>query len=141
MKRQNRHFITAAFGGAGLLCAVALISFGDTSDLRHLNASNTHLLLISGPSAAIAGLACAGMFGHGGGWGWFFAGAGALLSTILGAAIGGTLLAPLLGTLFAPMIVFWNLVAFPIAGLLWLTSMAALHFVSLKVRGYGVGGN
>jgi hypothetical protein len=129
MTRQTRTKIAAAFGIAGFLCAAAMALWGNTNDLRHVQLSDLHVLVVSGPSAALSGWLCASLFGHPKGLGWFLAGNGALLSTVLGAAIAGTLISPILGTIIAPLEVFWNFGAYPIVGLVWLSCMAALHYL------------
>jgi len=138
MTKQNQISMAAALGVAGTLCATGMIVFGDTRDLAFVNATPVHMLVVSGPSAALAGWMCRGLFGRRGGIGWFFAGAGAFLATLLGAAIGGTLIVPMTGTIFAPLIVFWNLVVYPWAGLVWLFTMMSVHILAFKTNGYAV---
>ena len=79
MPSNTRFFIAIGFGCAGLVCALALAAFGETGDLRAVNARDIHMIAVSGPSAFLAGLICASLFGHPNGFGWFLAGCGALL--------------------------------------------------------------
>lgn len=134
MTKPTRFCVAAAFGLAGLLSALALIFWGNTEGLRFVRANNTQLFIVSGPSAAMAGWICARLFGRPEQAGWFLAGVGALLTTVLGAAIGGTLLASAAGTIVAPIVLFWNFIVYPEVGISWVFSMALLHVIVLKIR-------
>lgn len=137
MRSEDRLALISAFGCAGFLCAAALIVFGGTRELQHVNATDLLLFIVSGPSAAVGGAICIGLFGHSGGRGWFYAGVGAICSTLLGAMLGGTIVAPVLGALFAPLVLFGNLVIYPAAGLVWFVSMAIVHLYAMNLRAYG----
>lgn len=137
MQEYGRRSIIAAFGCAGLISALGLIVSDGTQDLDVVDASNLQLLCVSGPCAAIAGALCVGLFGRDGGWGWFCAGIGAFCSTLLGAMLGGALLAPIYGALFAPLVLFVNFALYPVAGVVWLASMSALHLYAVRVRACG----
>lgn len=134
LDHQQRMIVSAAFGLSGFACAVGLMLFGDTSPVYEIGANNSLLLVVSGPSAAVAGFACGGLFGHHSHWGWFGAGFGGILATLLGAMLGGTLLAPLIGTVWAPPLLFANLITFPLSGLVWVASMAGLHTFIRRMR-------
>lgn len=135
MTRRNRAKVAVAFGGAGIICASAMILWGNTHDLQYAQLIDLHVLVVSGPGAAVSGWLCAGLFGHPSRFGWLCAGFGAVLSTGLGAAIAGTLIAPVLGLVIAPLEVFWNLAAYPAVGSVWLASMMGInYFIIISTR-------
>ncbi|MEN8840118.1 MAG: hypothetical protein ABF254_02125 [Octadecabacter sp.] len=132
MERPERKDIALAFGLVGVLTAVVLVIFGDTRDLDYTWPGQIGVVIIAGPSAWLAGYAFGGMFGHPRAMGWVFACVGACLSTVLGAAIGGTFVLPLLGTIIAPAVLFEQAIANPMIGIIWLAAMAGLHVFVLK---------
>ena len=129
--------IALGFALVGIISACALAAFGETADLQAVRATDVHMILASGPSAFLSGLVFAGLFGRPERFGWFCAGCGALLSTVFGAAIGGTMFVPVIGTIVAPMIVVASLFVFPLVGLAWLASMGLLHIILLKTDAWG----
>lgn len=131
---RSRKRIAELIGVTGILTAVALIIWADVSDLRYVWANEFGMVLIAGPSAYLAGLLTAGLFGHDGRWGWVAAVFGALLSTVLGGAIAGTLLVPAIGTLIAPLFVLLEGALLIGVIFVWCTSMTVVHLYAVKFR-------
>ncbi|SMX37991.1 hypothetical protein [Octadecabacter ascidiaceicola] len=135
MTRPARKDIAVAFGLVGILTAFALVVFGDLRELHDPWTGPIGVVIIAGPSAWMAGFLFGGMFGQQGAMGWGLALLGACLSTLLGAAIGGTIVLPLFGTIIAPFALLDQAIAHPTIALVWLCLMAVLHLALLKSKG------
>ena len=72
------------------------------------------------------------MFGKSGLSGWAMAFLGAILTTLLGCAIAGTAIMPVLGTMIAPLAVAVNIATAPGVLFIWLAGMAAMHLCLRK---------
>jgi hypothetical protein len=124
---QMKRFLAGAamMGGVGLATGIAM---------KVVQMHFSGLWLPQGPefqfAAGVGGLAGGAaaqwLFGKAGRRGWAFAGLGALLATLVGALVGGSLFAPGLGTL-AGLSVFDALVRFPGILVVWLAMMAGVH--------------
>ena len=114
MIRPERRTIAVGIGLVGILTAAALVLFGDTRVLNDTWTGEIGVVIIAGPSAGLAGLVCGGMFGHPHLQGWVLAFMGACLSTLLGAAIAGTFVLPLIGSVIAPTALLDQAIANPI---------------------------
>lgn len=134
MLTTPRKQIAAAIGLAGLLCSVVLVLLGDTSDLRFVWGNEIVVVVLAGPSAWLAGLAVAGLFGDTTRWGWFGAFVGYVMATAVGAAIAGTVLVPACGTIVAPLILLANFLDYPLVGLGWLLTFVGLQHFSFYIR-------
>lgn len=130
-KRSN---IAVAFGIIAMLTATALVLFGDVRDLRYVWVNKTGLVLVAGPSGWLAGLLCGGLFGSRGGWGWLGASLGAVLSTVMGSIIAGSILLPVIGTMVAPLIMAAEIMQGPAIAIVWVLGMGAIHLMILKSR-------
>ena len=139
MSRPKHKDIATAIGLIGMLCATALVVFGDTSDLQGTWIGPIGVICLAGPSAWVAGLIFGGLFGLPGPWGWAAAALSAVLSTFLGAAIAGTFVIPLLGTMIAPFELFEQMLQHPVMLIIWLGLMAGVHVLILKSESYGTG--
>jgi hypothetical protein len=78
----------------------------------------------------IAGSFTAVLFGRMGAKGWLRAALGAFLSTLLGSAITGTFLIPVIGTIFGPPILFALFFVEPALGALWVACFVVTHLVA-----------
>jgi hypothetical protein len=134
MSASNYNIIPLGFGMIGALTAIALVYFGNTSDLQHVWVNEIGLVFVAALSAWCAGIACAWLFGKPGHMGWFLAGIGAVVATLLGAAIAGTLIVPIIGTLIAPGMLVGEAVINPPILIIWLALMAGLHLIATKSK-------
>jgi hypothetical protein len=135
MARPERKDVAVGFGLVGLLTALALVAFGDTRILDATWTGQIGVVIIAGPSAWLAGMACGWMFGRPKAEGWVLAFLGACLSTMLGAAIGGNIVFPILGTIMAPSAILDEAIAHPMIIIVWLALMASMHVILLKTNG------
>jgi len=85
--------------------------------------------LVAFPGAALAGALCTWSFGRAGPAGWFWALGGAVMTTILGGALGGTFLMAGIGTVMGAATVVAYLVQFPLLLSVWLALMACTHLI------------
>jgi len=132
MSRPKHSDIALTISIIGALSAVALIVFGDTSALNEVWVNRYGLVVVAGVGAWCSGLACGGLFGHPGFIGWVLLALGAVVSTLLGAAIAGTVIIPAFGTLMAPVILVEEGFANPMMLICWAIMMVGIHIVILK---------
>lgn len=132
MQRPKRSDIALLFGLIGILTALALVFFGNTDELSYVWVGKAGVVVLAGPSAWLAGLACGGLFGHPGPSGWGAAALGAVMSTILGAGIAGTFVVPVLGTIVAPIALIEEAMFRPVILIAWGLLMTGLHILVLK---------
>lgn len=135
--RQIRLRIAIACGVVGVLCATAIFAPPEvTGPYPQISAATLWFLGAAGLGAFLAGMAIAPMFGTAADIkGWAVALLGALVTTALGSALGGTFVFPGAGTLFAPVIVFTQMWDRAILLLSWAIGMAAVNLYALRLRG------
>ncbi len=115
---------------SALACALAFTVAGwdrpssGRVDMRFL------LPLVALVGGIIAGAFTAVLFGRTGVKGGLVAVLGAFLSTLLGSAIAGTLLMPIIGTFFGPAMIFFFIFMLPPYGALWAACFVATHLVA-----------
>jgi len=128
--RYKRHALGAALiGTVGLLTGLGMNYLHDIGAAQHLPDNGNIIPLVAVPGAAVAGAICAGMFGHHGYLGWFWAFLGGVSATLLGAFLAGSLLAPSIGGLFGVIAVFEYLSTQPVLLAAWCVMMAIAHQV------------
>lgn len=132
MSRPKHSDIAALIGLSGGLCAIAMIVFADTSDLRDTWINEFGLVVLAGGGAWLAGLIFGRMFGHEGWQGWVISALGGIFATVLGAAVAGTFVMPLLGTMIAPMVLITQAFEYPMLFISWAILMSGMHVLILK---------
>ena len=123
--------LTAAMGLA--LC-VALLQEELASVTQPGGWIGAYLVFAAGVGAFLAGLAVAGLLGRPGRLGWPLTLCGMLLGTLLGGAVGGTLVLPGAGTFFGPVVVFGHMADRPGLIVLFLAFAAAVHLAARRLR-------
>lgn len=136
MSGARRRQIAVELALAGLLTVLAILS-GEIVPGTLSWGVLGYLLWFAGAGtlgAGLAGLACAGLFGQPGRAGWFTASLGAVLATVLGGAIGGSLVVPGFGTVLGAIHVPLAIHAEPVIGLVWAGAMAVAHLRARRLR-------
>ncbi len=121
--------------GAGGIVSVTMVLWGGSLWRFLPSGQGFHAAAIAG--AGLAGLICAEGFGHGGRRGWLIAAVSACAATLLGAALGATLLGVFGGTMAgAPLgvLAITDAATSPIAFGIWTSTMAILHETARRIR-------
>jgi len=121
---QRRIVIGLAVGIVGVLVSLGIEVLADINKSTIVPLGATLSVFVG---AAVAGIICADMFGHGGYLGWIYALLGAIAATALGAFIAGTLLLPVEGGLYGMVAVFDVLTTQFIVLAAWCVMMGVVH--------------
>lgn len=131
---QPRVGFASAAGSVGLIVAITMTNWGGPF-ARHLPDSGFYPAAFIG--AAVAGWLFVGCFGRAGAWGWVIMLFGSIAITVLGAALGASLLNEALFFMhgwFLGVIAIVDAAESPVALGIWGTCMAALHLWAVKLR-------
>ncbi|NSX54369.1 hypothetical protein [Parasulfitobacter algicola] len=130
--KQMRTFtISLAMGLIGLCFGLIMYVLHEVWSAFYLP-ETSRFLLAAFVGGCTGGLASAWAFGRNSRHALLISAMGAVLATIIGAAVGGSLFAPGYGTLMGMIAVADALFSYPLTLLLWAGMMLVLHFALSK---------